>query len=206
MAAPAPAAGPAGPAAPAPAPAVAVAWSNMSQAARDAYQLPFVQRQPNPPGAFPTPGTWAGARVLGQGGQGIAALWPKVNAQNRIVDRGVVKEVQMDNAVYNDSDTMINNDPREYVTQRACRPAPAHPPPRNHVVELRSWEDVPTRCSFRFYIEYCDHGSLEELLYSHKGWAAFNTPATRRFTRLAGHNTPQAQKPFEEPFLVSRYS
>lgn len=73
---------------------------------------------------------------------------------------------------------------------------------REHIVKARAYRLIPQRGGWRLYYDYCDHGALNELLYTHAGR---NQNGHRIVTgqNATGQNIYKPVKPFPEAYLVS---
>lgn len=102
---------------------------------------------------------------------------------NLIRDRMAVKELKLSTAGYKDPDRYYEDPPgagpnsrvpREAFTQQMSTPArpmahtPAMATHREHIVRLRTWTRNVVRKSWRLYLDFCDYGSLYELILLHQ--------------------------------------
>ncbi|KAL1304865.1 hypothetical protein AAFC00_003789 [Neodothiora populina] len=143
-----------------------VRYSNMTAGQRDRYENYIRTRRSRPTARYP--GDWMGGRLLGRGGNGIANLWVERGAYGRIVDRVVVKDIQMAPADYADDDNYMmdrrKREPREYFIAKILRSVM----PRQHIVRARNYQLSSQRDAWRLYLEFCDHQDIDDLIRRHR--------------------------------------
>lgn len=103
-----------------------------------------------------------------------------VDSFQRVQDRVVVKESQFDQAQFDNPDNYYLDQPgaddarqipREVFTQSISLTPLENVAPsgiaREHIVRLRSWHTT-NRLTWRIYSEFCDSGSLNDLIETHR--------------------------------------
>lgn len=173
-------------------------WHDMRPSERRRVQRAVTNRPPGPRATFP--GLWRGGMILGESGQGVRCLWVHEGAHRWIDDRIVVKDVLPGDTAFADPDNYVANggaqEPKEFFTQNVCRWNALLP----FVQHVRSYQVDQLRHSWRIYTEFCDHGTLEELVMAHMGM----DKNRNQVMRIDGHgnNVAVQPKPFHEAFLV----
>lgn len=98
---------------------------------------------------------WVPQKHLGAGGQGQAGLWVKVNEQQRIIDRMVIKESRHGDS-WDLRGGFVNGVPREAYCQRLLTV------PNSYTVHHRGWANYERKKVWRLYMEFCPYGTLRD--------------------------------------------
>ncbi|KAL8676114.1 MAG: hypothetical protein Q9186_007337 [Xanthomendoza sp. 1 TL-2023] len=95
---------------------------------------------------------WIGRKVFGKGGEGRAGLFEKIDQDGVVVDKIVIKQKGDggDRKLRKPAEVVIMEDLKEY--------------PNNGIVRLVGYRRYPEIMAHRLYLEYCQHGDLEDLI------------------------------------------
>lgn len=113
-------------------------------------------------------GYWNYEKVLGEGGQGLASLWLKVDAANNILQRVVIKDCYLEpynwenNWQYWQGDMHRRVPKEEYIARllKECEDS-------DHIIRCHCHAIYELLNMFRIYSEYAPHGNLEDLIREH---------------------------------------
>ncbi|OQV06504.1 Protein kinase domain-containing protein [Cladophialophora immunda] len=121
---------------------------------------------------------WGPVRLLGRGGYGIVGLWQKRDNKNQTIDEVVLKQT-----AYNSNETRVSAielDPRAYprhLIEAAIHKDinTQHPGVSPHLRQYKFiYEDrIHQQGRYRFYLEYCPHGSLYQLGRLYRCWDTY---------------------------------
>ncbi|KXS97366.1 hypothetical protein AC578_9614 [Pseudocercospora eumusae] len=108
-------------------------------------------------------GYWINKGILGKGGWGCASIWLRYNANGSIVERVVTKEGYLGSKW--DSERYWHGPkadrvPLEYILQRTL----SNLPKANNIVHCLAYGLYERFRMYRLYMEYCQHGDLEQSL------------------------------------------
>lgn len=154
-----------------------------------------------PPGLAGVPGgpggQWTLCYTLGSGGEGIAYLYAYIDGRRTIRDRVVQRNVISDWTFWNRIERwhlgLVGGTPTEAWLMGLFNNSP-------NVVGYRSFSVNANNWIYTTYIDYVEHGSLEDLIHSHRGNPYVSVSIS---DLLAYANTLRSCriKPFDESFL-----
>jgi hypothetical protein len=126
---------------------------------------------------------WGPIRPLRKGGYGTVGLWQKRDGQNRIVDEVVCKEMRLptreekpDGGFDRDDYELDHMSNRRLLTEAAIHRDinKQHPGVSPHLRAYKFLQDNgPGSGRYRFYVEYCPHGSLGRICSLYRCWNTF---------------------------------
>ncbi len=137
------------------------AWSR--QEARE----DFAKKKKNFPKWLDKDGDWRGAWQLGAGGMGVTYAYYKLDDNQQIADRIVVKDSYVPHLhwgqLHHWYGDMRDPDRREHMEIKAMQNI-WHLPGSDRCVELRHSEKDDKRKFYRIYMNYCGYGSMHQLV------------------------------------------
>ncbi|KAF7188039.1 Serine/threonine-protein kinase KIN3 [Pseudocercospora fuligena] len=112
---------------------------------------------------LPEQGYWMNKGILGKGAWGCASIWLRYNANGSIVERVVTKEGYLGSKWDLEQywhGPKADRVPLEYILQRALSKSPK----ADNVVHCQAYGLYERFRMYRLYMEYCQHGDLEQNL------------------------------------------
>ncbi|OAP64756.1 hypothetical protein AYL99_00728 [Fonsecaea erecta] len=121
---------------------------------------------------------WGPIRLLGRGGYGIVGLWQKRDDNNQLVDEVVLKESSYTKGKTAVSSIEVNPVayPRHLVEAAIHNDINLRQPGVSpHLREYKFFYDDRAFAEgrYRFYLEYCPHGSLARLAHRYRCWDTY---------------------------------
>jgi hypothetical protein len=111
-------------------------------------------------------GRWNFRGTLGAGAFGHVGYWERVDNNRDVMDRIAVKETYLrdnwDNELYWDGENDLRR-PREFLFAEYL----AGLPESDNIVKPRTYAIYDTLRMHRIYMEYCEHGTMKEMLKSY---------------------------------------
>ncbi|CAK1365128.1 hypothetical protein CB0940_08743 [Cercospora beticola] len=114
------------------------------------------------------PGLWCYKGELGAGAYGTATLWVQLDAQARHINRQVLKDTYLIDGRWNHAAYWAGNiDSRKPVEFEIVTQLKALPGSEN-IVEYYETTVYAEKTMYRIYMEYAEHGTLQDLMEAHR--------------------------------------